>query len=266
MRVGTLVFLFVLIGILTPCLSGTDDGSTSAPPGYVWCALEHFGGRVLIPTGWFCRGIRVRSGIGCEITEDEVVSKNADIQNGASSKHNLADLNRLSIFSDYRTGFTIKVISGPFWNKSNLLKLADGLFADRKREGPMSALMDTSTGTYWTRSFDREGVEAVGNVIETKHFAELILQDTETPTLVLVTFDCPLSAWPKNKDHCERFFATLSLFQDAEQANHSPYSPHAPATLAAAEAAAQAVAADHDPVGKQQSAPDGTVFRIRRPQ
>jgi hypothetical protein len=266
MRIRSSVFPFLCIAIFSPLLSRAYGDDASSPPGYVWYALEHFGGRVLIPTGWFCRGIRVPSGFGYEITEDEVASKSADNQNGASNKHTLADLNRLSIFSDYRTGFTIKVISGPFWNKSSLSKLADGLIEDRKREGRMSALLDSPVGTYWSRSFDRESVEAVGNVIETKHFVELILQDTETPTLVFVTFDCPLSAWPKNKDHCERFFAALSLFQDAQQATHSPYSPHAPTTKAAAEAVAQAVAADRDPIGKQQSAPDGTVIRIRRPQ
>jgi hypothetical protein len=109
-------------------------------------------------------------------------------------------------------------------------------------------------------------VESAGNVIETKRFVELILQDTETPTLIFVTFDCPLSAWPENKDCCDKFFATLSLFQGDKQANHSPYSPHAPATTAAAEATAQAVAADHDPIGTQQSAPEGTTFRMRGPQ
>jgi hypothetical protein len=266
MRVRPIILSLVCVGAFTPFLSRADGDDAPAPPGYAWCALEHFGGSVLIPTGWFCRGIRVPNGAGYQITKEEAVSKSTDYRDGSANKPMLLDLNRLSKGADFRTGFTIKVISGPFWNKSRLSKLADGLFEDRRREGRVSALQDSSTGTYWARSFNREGVEAAGNVIETKHFGELILQDTETPTLVFVAFDCPLSAWPEDKDCCDKFFATLSLFQGDKQANHSPYSPHAAPTAAAAEAAAQAVAADHDPAGMQQSVPDRTVFRMRGPQ
>jgi hypothetical protein len=274
MRIAPLIFPVVCIGIFTPCLSSADEGSTSAPPGYVWCALEHFSGKALIPSGWFCRGIRVPNGSGYQITEEEVVSKSANNPTGATnepiffntSKPIYYDMNRLSGRADYRTGFAIKVFSGPSWNKSSLSKLAEGLFADRKREGRISALLESTIGTYTARSFDREGVEAVGNVVETQHFVERILLDTETPTMIFLTFDCPLSAWPENRDRCEKFFATLSLFQGDKQANHSPYSPHAPATTAAAEATAQAMAADHDPIGTQQSAPDRTIIRMRGPQ
>jgi len=257
MRIRPYILPVVCIGILAPSTSRADGNDPSVPSGYVWCALEHLSGKVLIPTGWFCRGIRFPAGSGYEVTEDEVVSKNDDYQSDATNRPIFFAPNRLSKISDYRTGITIKVISGPFWTKSRISKLADGLFEDRRREGRMSVSLNSSSGTYSARSFDREGVEAVGNVIETKHFTELILQDTETPTLVLVTFDCPLSAWPQNKDHCEKFFATLSLFQDGKQENHSPYSAHAPSTAAAAEAAAQVVAADHDT--------GGTFVRIRGP-
>lgn len=163
------------------------------PPGYVWCALEHFSGKVLIPTGWFCSEIRVPNGTGYQIAKEEVVSNSTGDWTGLTNKPVFLDLNRLSIRADYRTGFTIKVISGPFWNKSRLSKLAEGLFEDRRREGRVSALLDSAIGTYTARSFNREGVEAAGNVIESKHFVELLLQDMETPTLIFVTFDCPLS-------------------------------------------------------------------------
>jgi hypothetical protein len=266
MRVRPLILSLVCVSAFTPYLSRADGDDTPAPSGYVWCALEHFGGKVLIPAGWFCHEVRVPNGAGYQITKEEAVSKSTDYRDGSANNPKLFDFNRLSKSADFRTGFTIKVISGPFWNKSRLSKLADGLFDDRKREGRVSELMESSIGTYTARSFSREGVESAGNVIETKHFVELFVQDTETPTLILVTFDCPLSAWPENKDCCDKFFGTLSLFRGDKQANHSPYSPHESATTAAAEATAQAVAADHDSVGKQQSVPEGTTFRMRGPQ
>jgi hypothetical protein len=266
MRVSPIILSLVCVGAFTPFLSRADGSDAPAPPGYAWCALERLSGRVLVPAGWFCREVHVPNGTGYQITGEEVVSKGTDYRNGSANDPRLFDFNRLSKSADFRTGFTIKVISGPFWNKSRLSKLADGLFGDRKREGRVSELMESSIGTYTARSFSREGVESAGNVIETKHFVELIVQDTETPTLILVAFDCPLSAWPENKDCCDKFFVTLSLFQGDKQANHSTYSPHAPATKAAAEATAQAVAADHDPVGMQQSVPEGATFRMRGPQ
>jgi hypothetical protein len=266
MRVRPPILLIICVGALTPSLLRADGDDTPAPLGYAWCALDHFSGKVLIPTGWSCRAIRVPAGTGYEITGEEAVPESTGDSTTSTNKAKMMDMNRLSKQADYRTGFTIRVISGPFWNKSRLSKLADGLYEDRKREGRVSALLDSSIGTYTARSFDREGVEAVGSVVETKHFVELILLDTETPTMIFVTFDCPLSAWPENKDRCEKFFATLSLFQGAEQANHSPYSPHATATTAATEAAAQAADADHDPIGAQQAAPEGTEVRIRGPK
>src|SRR5580658_2353135 len=243
MRIRPSILPLVCICAFTPFLSRADGDDTTTPPGYVWCALEHFSGKVLIPAGWFCRGIHVPNGTGYQITKEEVVSKSANNPTGVAndpiffntSKPLYYDMNRLSARADYRTGFTIKVISGPSWNKGSLSKLADGLFEDRRREGRMSALLDSSMGTYTARSFDREGVEAVGNLVETQHFVERILLDTETPTMIFLTFDCPLSAWPENKDYCEKFFATLLLFQGAKQAEHSPYSPLASATTAAAE-------------------------------
>jgi hypothetical protein len=222
MRVRPFILPLICIGAFVPCLSRADGGDASAPPGYVWCALEHLSGKVLIPTGWVCRGIAVQNGTGYRITKEEVVPKSTD-QRAESNKFIFWDMNRFARNADYRTGFTIKVISGPFWDWSRLSKLAEGIFEDRKRDGRMSALLDGASGTYTTRSFKRESVETVGNVIETQQFVELLLLDTEKPTLVCVTFDCPLSAWPENKDGCEKFFATLSLFQGASQSNHSPY-------------------------------------------
>jgi hypothetical protein len=222
MRVGQLILPLICIGAFTPYLSGADGGDAPAPAGFAWCALEHLGGRVLIPAGWFCRGITVQNGTGYQITEEEVVSKGTDPRTGNSDKLNYWNVRHLKSV-DYRTGFTIKEISGPFWDKSRLSRLADGIFEDNEREGRVSALLDSSVGTYTARSFNREGIESVGNVIETQQFVELILLDTETPTLVLVMFDCPLSAWPQNRDYCEKFFATLSLFQGAREPRHSPY-------------------------------------------
>src|SRR5271155_4576677 len=180
MRVRPLILLLIFIAAFTPSLSRADGDDMPAPPGYAWCALDHFSGRVLIPTGWSCRAIRVPAGTGYEITDEEAVPESAADPNTSTNKAKMMDMNRLSKQADFRTGITIKVISGPFWNKSRLSKLADGLLEDRKREGRVSALLDSPVGTYTARSFDREGVEAVGSVIETKHFVELILLDTET--------------------------------------------------------------------------------------
>jgi hypothetical protein len=266
MRVRPIIRSLVCAGAFTSCFSFADGDDAPAPPGYSWYALGHFSGRVMIPAGWFCREIRVPNGSGYQITKEKAVAHGAGYRDGSAGKPGLIDFNRLSKNAEFRTGFTVKVVAGPFWNRSRLSKLADGLFEDRKREGRVSALLDSAIGTYSARGFNREGVEAAGNVIETKHFVELFLLDTETPTLILVTFDCPLSAWPENKDCSDRFFATLSLFQGDKQANHSPYSPHASASTAAAEAAAQAVASEHDPAGTLQSIPDKTVFRMHGPQ
>jgi hypothetical protein len=223
MRISPLILPLVGIGLFTPRPSRADGENAPPPTGYAWCALEPLGGRVLIPAGWFCRKITVQNGTGFQITKEEVASKGADPLAAYANKRPYWDIDLASKRVDYRTGFTIEVISGPFWNKSRLSKLADGIFEDRKREGRMSALLDSSIGTYSARSFNREGMESVGNVIESQQFVELILQDTGTPTMVLVTFDCPLSAWPQDKELCERFFATLSLFQGADEADHSPY-------------------------------------------
>jgi hypothetical protein len=223
MRIGPRILTFASIGVFASCLLRADGENGPAPPGYAWCALEHMDGRVLIPAGWFCRKIGVQNGIGYQITKEEVVSKGADPLAGSANKRPYWDIDIPSKRVDYRTGFTIEVISGPFWDKGRLSKLAEGIFEDRKREGRMSALLDSSVGTYSARSFNREGMESVGNVIESQQFVELILQDTVKPTMVLVTFDCPLSAWPQDKEQCEKFFATLSLFQGADEANHTPY-------------------------------------------
>ena len=234
MRIRRYILLFVCLGILAPFPSRADGDDASVPAGYVWCALEHLSGKVLIPTGWFCRGITVQNGTGYWITREEVGSSGTNSRPGIPHRDaywSYWDLDRVKS-ADYQTGFAIKVISGPFWDKSRLSKLAEGIWEDGKRTGSVSALLDSSRGTYTTRSFNREGVETVGNVVETQHFVELILLDTETPTMIFVTFDCPLSAWPQNRDYCERFFATLSLFQGAKQANHTPYP--APASVSTA--------------------------------
>lgn len=237
MRVGLSILTVVSLGIFTPCRASADEVSTSSPPGYVWCALEHYNGRVLIPKGWFCREIATHSGIGYQITDEEVIPKYSDYRTDFGGQHEYWEYwspDRLPN-SDYRTGFMIKVISGPFWNKARLAKLAEGFFEDKKRAGRVSELGDGSVGAYTTRSSDRDGIEVVGKVLESQHFVELMLQDTETPTMVFVTFDCPLSTWPQNKDLCDRFFASLSLFQGVKDPNHSPY----PQDLSVATAAAR---------------------------
>jgi len=270
-HIRALILPLICVGAFTPFLSRAYGEDASAQPGYVWFDLDHLGGMVLIPSGWFCREIRGPDETGYQITKEEVIPKNDGGLTAYSNKHIDWNTNRISKGTDYLTGFTIKVISGRLWNESRLSNLAEGVYEDRKREcrfrgGRVSALRIGSIGTYTTRGYDLEIVETVGNVVETQRFVEQILLDTKTPTMIFVTFDCPLSAWLENKGCCERFFATLSLFQGAKQANRSPYSPNAPATTAAAEAAAQAVAADHESVRMQQSVPDRTVIRMRGPQ
>jgi len=271
MHMRPLILPLICVGAFTLFLSRADGEDASAPLGYVWFDLDHLSGRVLIPTGWFCREIRGPDETGYQITKEEVIPKKDNDLTAYTNKHIDWSTNRISKGADYLTGFTIKVISGRLWNESRLSNLAEGVFEDRKREcyfrrGRVSALLVGSIGTYTTRSYNLEIVETVGNVVETQRFVEQILLDTKTPTMILVTFDCPLSAWLENKDCCERFFATLSLFQGDKQANRSPYSPNAPATTAAVEAAAQAVAADHESVGMQQSVPDRTIIRMRGPK
>jgi hypothetical protein len=270
MHIRPLILPLICVGAFTPFLSRADGEDTSAPPGYVWFDLSHFNGRVLIPTGWFCREIRGPDETGYQMTKEEVVPKKDDPLTANANKHIDWSTNRISKGADYLTGFTIKVISGRLWNESRLSNLAGGVYEDRKREclfrgGRVSELRVSSIGTYTTREYNLEIVETIGNVVETQRFVEQILLDTKTPTMILVTFDCPLSAWLENRDCCERFFATLSMFQGAKLANRSPYSPNAPATTAAAEAAAQTKAAVHESVGMQQSVPDRTVFRMRGP-
>jgi len=234
MRIRPLILPLLCMGVVAPNCSRADGNNTSTPSGYVWCDLVKLGGSALIPEGWFCSEIPVPTGFGYRITKDEVVSKSSGHQTGFTSDDNNQaywDMNRLTS-ADYQTGFTIKAFFGPFWDKTRLSKLADGLIEDSKREGRVSALLVSSVGLYTTSSFNLDSIIAYRNVLESQHSVELILQDTGKPTLVRVTFDCPLRAWPQNDNYCKMFFATLSLFQSAEELNHSPYPP--PASVATA--------------------------------
>ncbi len=235
MHIRPLILAFVCIGIFAPYLSRADGDNTSPPSGYVWCDLVKLGGSVLIPKGWFCSEITIPTGFGYRITKEEVVSKSAGHQTGFTIKDsNQAywDMNRLTS-ADFQTGFTIKALYGPFWDKSRLSKLAGGIIEDSKREGRVSAFLVGSIGRYTTSNFNMETVVTYRNIIESQHYVELILQDTEKPTFVRVTFDCPLRAWPQNEAYSKTFFATLSLFQSADELNHSPYPALASVSTAA---------------------------------
>src|SRR3984957_21055931 len=100
MRAPPAILSLVCVGALTPCLSIADGGDAPAPPGYAWCALAHFSGGVMVPTGWFCREIRVPNGSGYQMTREEGVSQSAGHADGSAGNTKPFDFNRLSKNAD----------------------------------------------------------------------------------------------------------------------------------------------------------------------